>query len=273
MTELNSIELIEFYEMQDPRDLVIPRAFLGLYTGTSVNLGAKDSSYQNLTRSRARDEPSRYRLDNKTTASAGTSVSSFNFTLATKIVKQEGLRVMKDQSQALLESRLKNSQSQPMLMFDTGDQRVWLVPELHVMLHLTYASLSYDKDTADLLPNLPHISDVEDPEAAYSKIFECKDFQIRDKTQSMTGSPQYFIDFVKQILVSFEKRKEQVLVRESGPKPSIRASKRRTLHGWDIDDLIKGSMLCKRRMTTLKKSAGDWYRIFKHQPGILALFC
>lgn len=267
-------DLQQFYETQDLQQLTASRAFLGLYRIAEVHLGTKESGYRNLNHSHASRERSRIEL-RETSASVGGSVSGmWNFMIGMKFSKQKGLRVVEDQSRILLERRLKNSQSQPVLMYDVGDHRGWLVPEINALLHITQACIARDNDLEPLLDSMPHAQASVDGAAAFSAIHDGKKFEIRKADQSFTDQPQYFIDFIKQILVGFERRKEVVLTRDNRSNmPITTPFGGPTLYGWEVEDLITGSMFYDRKEIKLNKTAGDWFRITKERADLLVLFC
>ena len=269
------VDMSQFYETQNLRQLVEARAFLGLYENAQVHLGTNGSGYRNLNYSHATREKSKFQLY-EMSATMGSSISSmWNFTVGTKFSKQKGLRVVENMSKVLLERRLKNSQSQPLLMYDVGDQRGWLIPEISALLHITQACLSRDDDLMDILDSMPHAQEDIDGEAAFSAIHAGKEFEVRRAEQSLTGQPQYFTDFITQILTGFERRKEVVLTRDN--KASVPVSvpfRRPTLYGWEVEDLITGSMFYDRKEVKLNKStAGDWFQISENRPELLVLFC
>ena len=278
MDDVESSDLEEYYETTDLQQLVQARAFLGLYEKAQIYLGTKESGFGNLEMSPAPSESNRYQLSNTSMASMGVSASGiWNFTMSTKFTKQKGLRVVEEQSKLFLESRLQNSQSQPVLIFDVGDSRGWMVPELSAMLHITHASISRHPDLAPLLNSMPCVLDPTDSAAALSAIRDGKRFELRGENESLSGQPQYFIEFVQQTLIGFERRKEKVLTRD--PKtttlslPIPMGLRKPTLCGWEVEDLITGSMFYERKEVKLEKSAGDWYLICQNRPDLLVLFC
>ena len=250
------------------------KAFLGLYEHAQVHLGTKESGYRNLNRSYATREKCRYGLSEKVQATTSFSASGiWNFTIGTKFTKQKGLSVVEDQSKIFLEKRLKCSQDHPVLMFDVGTSRGWLVPEITALLHLTLASISRENDLASKLDLLPHVVEALGGEASFSAIRNGRDIELREAGESLSGLPQYFIDFVMQILVGFEKRKEKVLTSDPKIFPLSKLLRRPMLYGWDVEDIITSPMFCERKEVVLDKTAGGWDLISQNRPDLLVLLC
>ena len=275
LTDISKHHFRGFYETQDLGFLVQARAFLGLYEKAQVHLGTRGSGYQHLTWSRASCEKSRFQVPGQLSFSFNPSISGMgSFMVGTKFVKQRGLCLVEDQSYKLLETRMLHAKSQPILLYDAGDQRGWLVPESSALLHLSLALISREDDIADVLDSLPHALDSLEGEAALLAIRNNKNIIIRDTTQALYGKPQRFIDFVTQILVGFEKRKEETLTKDAISTISKHALLRQPiLYGWEAEELITGSIFCARREMKLNSStAGDWYLLLKQHPELLVLF-
>lgn len=244
------------------------RTFLGYCKTAEIHLGTSDSSYESVEKSNAKSERPGLETSRKSSLSLGSEFLGF-FTLNVnqKFTLSKSLQAMTKVKNTFLEDRLLQARDQPLLLYDTGDKRGWLVPELSVILHIALAWASRQPDRSDIINCIPRAAvSGNGGEAAYNAIMEKGNIKLRT---SLDGKPQFFSDLIKNILAAFESRKEMIFEKN---KDSVGLRlKRQPLRGWEFIDFVTFEYLFERKEVAIDRTGG-WDRIATGNPNLIVLF-
>ena len=262
-----------WYETTDFDLLSKARTFLGYCKNAGIHLGTKDPNFRDIKRSDAMIERDRPEVSRELSASLGSDgMGIFGAMFGFKVIYPRALRGTTKSINLSLEDRLLRSKEQPLLLYDTGKKRGWLVSELSVVLHIAHAWAAC-QDTSRKIPtnSVPFAKVLADGGlAAWDAIREGKTLELSD--DGIEGRPELFIDRIKNIVTALESRKELTIERENASGSRLR--NRPGLRGWEFVDLVTMSYLFKRREVPINtRTGGDWYHIANDNPDVVVLFC
>lgn len=216
-------------------------------------------------------DPTSVRIGNEVTANLGTpGLGVFGANFGAKILIPNPHRAVIDSDTPLFVDDTINSRCQPLILYDVGSERGWLVPELSVILHLIH-KWAFRQKNQSLLNRLPFARSVwNGGEAAFSEINANKDLQIL--SNSRDGVDLDLQSLVKKMLTVVESRKEQIIEKESS---SIRApSWKSVLNGWEFNDIAAFKHISTMKTVEINEgTGGNWHLIPKYNPEIVVLFC
>ena len=139
LIDLDEIEGTDgYYKVQDVQQLCAKKAYLGWCSVTTVLLGTQEARYQDVTWS----DPSKVRRHIEFSGfslSLGSSGLGFGGPIGTAnfvIPKAQRTHFMDVENQ--LKDRLKYSIARPVIVYDTSDQRGWMIPIVCLILYMVH---------------------------------------------------------------------------------------------------------------------------------------
>jgi len=261
----------EIVEDIDLRALQTARTFVGWTWDAHVHVGAKTSGYDSIRDSKVPYSPRRPRLAREMTSGIGTSgLGFFGVQLGTKVVIPKGIFGPVKHEHILLEDMLLNSRNNPLLLWDAGTRRGWMVSEIAVLLMILHVWAARQTDSETLFKKIPfadHSSD--DAQACYETIRTNRNLQLRSQANG-DGEDLKFMTQVENIFAAVESRKEEIITRNNA---SARFSFSTYLKGWELIDIAHSKPWFKERRLLLDDTCGSWPSIVEKQREVLVLFC
>ncbi|KAK5167846.1 hypothetical protein LTR04_007183 [Oleoguttula sp. CCFEE 6159] len=219
----------DWYQTMDFESLARPRTFLGYCSYAQIHVGTE---VREIKPSGIIAERDRLVLDREVPITINFKTPFFSIGFGTRITLRKSHLHTLEGKQLTYEDRLRRAAATPLLLYDSGTRIAWLVPELSVLLHMVFASLSHKDLPHEVLQSLRLAEPSADGgKAALSAIQSCNSIALWDKAGD--DRPHRFMDVVTQFLEVFDSRKEEgKLARET-----LRITGRSGLRGWDFTDL------------------------------------
>lgn len=172
-----------FVEDVDLRTLQTARTFVGWTWDAHIHVGTKTSGYASIRDSKVPYSPRRPRLAREMTSGIGTSgLGFFGVQLGTKVVIPKGIFGPVKREHILLEYMLLNSRNNPLLLWDAGTKRGWMVSEIAILLMILHVWAARQTDSETLLKRIPFADrSSDDAQASYKAIRTNKNIQLRSQ--------------------------------------------------------------------------------------------
>lgn len=133
------------------------RAFVGYFPKAEIQLGTKDSGYEQIQISGAEyDDRKEIILENEVTPQlGGSAMGFFSAQVSGKVTLYRAASHRLRGAHNRVYDKFRNAKDNPLLLFDVGTKRGWLVPEICVILHLALAWASLQYSPEEVLANMP----------------------------------------------------------------------------------------------------------------------
>ena len=247
------------------------RTFVGWTQDAHVHVGAKTSGYDSIRDSKVLPSPRRPRLAREMTSGMGTSgLGFFGMQLGAKVIIPKGVFGPVKREHILLEDMLLNSRNNPILLWDAGTRRGWMVPEIAALLMILHVWAARQTDSEALLKKIPFAEASSDAaQGCYEAIRTHRNLQLRSQADG-DGEDLKFITQVENIFAAIESRKEEIITRNNS---SARFSYSTYLKGWELTDIAHSKPWFKEKRILLDDTCGTWPSVLAKQREVLVLFC
>ena len=261
-------------ETLDLKGLQSSRTFVGWCKKAISHAGTKASGFKEIRDSQAPARSRRPRLEPEFAPSIGTSgLGFFGGQLGLKIKFPKSVyRPVKDEH-ALMEDKLLNAKNNPLLVWDEGTRRGWIISEVAAILMIIHVWAYRQTDSESLLQKIPFSEcSSEDGLASYQAIREHENVILRSQP-SGEAKDLVFGAMVKKFFVALESRKELIIFEEESVPLTISVSSHLT--GWEVTDMAYSTEFFAQKKTSLnKKTCGNWPSVlFRKRKEVLTLFC
>ena len=230
------------------------RAILGWSRVAQTLLGTAGLNYKDIDWSEANEAGRSTRLAGGGLGLQSNIIGQLNFALGPK----DG-RLLLSQNGPLLKI-IERAEKTPVVLYDHGERRAWLVPAHEVILHVihTRCCLNLYKLDRSKIKNLysdetARISD----QAATRVVIANPDQQLYEST-SLGEKPYYVRDAVVDIWSLLERMMERDAVITSAPGVPVRGTMRDKLYGWEFRALVEDKSSFRQKEQVLEKSNGGW---------------
>lgn len=240
--------------------LIHTRTFLGCYKKVIVHLATKEVAYNIIEQSALRPSKPMAELTGLNFGAGFNKIVALNSAAVFTIPKN--IRVQRKSDS--YDQMLTFSSKMPVILYDTFDQRAWMVPALSVIYHMVHVWFSRHKDDFTTGINRPPYA------RAISNIGgEARDIISRSGGFHLYNSvedekPRLLSEHIKDYLLQFEQ-----LMAVPPVHNSIGADK---LTGWDLMDIISGEPLSTLSAPVGAKFQGNWYSLIQNS-NMIVLFC
>ena len=251
---LDEIEGIDaYYKVQDIQQLLDKRAYLGWSSVATVRLGTQEASYQEVTWSdsskiRRHIEFSGFSL------SLGSSGQGFGGPTGTAnflIPKAQRTHFMDVENQ--LKDRLKYSIARPVIVYDTLDQRGWMLPIVCLMLYMMHLRVQKVPKppgaSRDGLAPMPYSR--VDREAAY-EAYEILTEYMEPGSASALGNSEDWTDTLTLFYIAldtfFSKSKEL-------------SSSSSDISGFELMDVVLAEKPFRYNSRHIQRNSGGWAQL------------
>ena len=253
--DLDEIEgMDEYYKVQDLQQLWEKKAYLGWCSVATVRLGTQEAKYQEVTwsdpsKSRRCIEVSGFSLS---LGSAGLGFGGPTGTVNFVIPKTQRTHFMDVENQ--LKNRLNISIARPVIVYDTLDQRGWMIPTVCLMLYMMHLRarklpkpLGASKD--DLL--MPYSKG--DREAAH-EAYDILTRYMNPQSTSALGNSEDWKDILALFYIAldtfFAKSKELSSRSSASHSPEI--------SGFELMDAVLAEKPFRYNSRQIQKNSGGW---------------
>jgi len=236
----------------DQKSLASTRAFLGWWGKVTTNLGTPDARYEKITWSRAKESVSPVTISAASIGFKTIIPGELSFAIGPKDSK---LHISQTGPYEVI---LQHFSKAPIVLYDTGERRGWLVPSSAVIAHIAKTrhsrkAFSIPGKIVDIISTDPAQNTCD---AAERMLLENGSTKLIDQE---TGSCDfYFRDMVQGIWNVLELLLACDTKWESTPGIQIRTAKAQRLRGWEFMDVVDGPSTFTRKETPLKESCGGW---------------
>ena len=254
-----------WYKTTEIENFASKKHFLGYCCLAEIHLGTKNSGSEYVQRSRALEEDSCLHIKNFSASLGTEGLGYFGGAIGATMKLSKGLKASFDDRHLTDDDRLRRSSLSPLIFYDTGSGRGYMVPELSAILHCLHSWSAVQRISASV-PFADVSSDGGD--SAMTAIMQGKDNILHE---SLDGTPVRVIDKVTLFLDRFDQLKEQGLLRsqEMSLKRIVRKSDK--LLGWELEDLVNLKNPMSRKAWSLTKHS-PWLQYVLKNQDILVLF-
>jgi hypothetical protein len=156
---------------------------------------------------------------------------------------------------------LKHASTTPVTLYDTHEQRAWLVPASAVITHIVQKRLQLDRGSdgvlnAEIVATVPTADiacDAEDMLLANANV-------LLNEEEQDYGMYQ-FRDMVSSIWSLLEIILDKNVQRHTTSSPSVRMTLHKYLNGWEFMDIVKERSPFRLKEAKLPKSHGGWIEL------------
>lgn len=265
LRELNKAMGLSF-QGENWADLAQPTAFLGHCKYAVIRLGTQGLDASPITPSQVPSIGPTFEVNHAGTGSFGfnkyvTAQANFDW----KISSREKAAIPGADIQ--LSDRLARGRDTPLLLYDNGACRAWLVSELSVALHMTHVYLSGKNLDGSMKDRIPVAAAASNGgEAAFQAIETAAELSVPLRF----GCQREFPKIVDDFLTVFEQRKQQEIISRTVTRISLKDG----LRGWDFDQLQRRPLLVEQQKLSrglMGQRSPVWWKLFK-SPEVLVIF-
>lgn len=244
------------------------RAFVGWAMDAEMHVGARTSGFESIRNSKAPFTPRRPRFGREMTLSIVTSeLGFFNVNFRTKLVIPQSMFGPVKREHILMEDMLLNSKEDPIILWDVGTARGWMVSELAALLTILHVLALRRTDGEALLERIPYAQQPSnDGEASYKAIREHQ--HLLSRSSDTDGENLPLMTQVKNIMAAMESRKEEVIKIDHA---FSKFSNSTYLHGWELTDIASSKPWFKEKRVALDDTCETWPSILADRPEVLVL--
>ena len=237
------------------------RHFLGYCSNANVYAGTRDSGYATIRHSGAQEEATTMQLSSlqATLGSEGTGI--FGGSLGVSLKFQKGLR--HNLRDCPLDRELGRASNHPLLLYDTGTGRGWLVPEISALLQCVQSWQVRKNHLSIPFANIAS----DGGKSAEEAIITSKDDVVY--TDRVTNNPVKFQEVVQSFMNRFNQLREQTVLHSL---ETHLIKRKNILLGWDYSDIAEEAWTMRRREWRLTHNS-PWLKHVYDQPEILVLMC
>ncbi|KAH0556064.1 hypothetical protein GP486_005996 [Trichoglossum hirsutum] len=159
---------------------------------------------------------------------------------------------------------LSFSSNIPVILYDTSDQRAWMVPALGVIYHMVHVWFSQHRDSFTTTINQPPYARAvaNIGREAREVISDHGEFSLYHSVEDR--KPRFLREHVKNYLLQFEQMMAAPPVHDSLGTEKLR--------GWDLMEIVWGQPLSSLSTPTRAKFQGNWYSLIRNS-NMIVLFC
>jgi hypothetical protein len=229
------------------------RAFVGWWGTTETHLGTESANYENIDWSASDQVTRRIKFSGATLGFQQILTGEINFSLGARDGKLHVER--KGPYQRIVQC----SARAPVVLYDSCEQRAWLVPSSAVILHIAktrhYRNPYVHNGKRITFPSAD--LSTSNHEAAEKVLLEQALFQLC--THGDIGNQGYYLrDLVRDIWSYLESLLDKNVEKEATSDPEVRGTARHILRGWEFMDLVDDRSPFRLKETHIGKSSGGW---------------
>lgn len=230
----------------DLTSLKSTRTFVGWSSSVEQLLGKADANYENVDYSGAADATNRLKLHGGSLGFQQFALAQVDFTLGVKDGKCHFQR--KGPYRRLIDA----SEKTPILLFDTGERRAWLVPASGVMMHIAQHRNWLE----------PYIS--EKGKVAFKDEASFKDALLSNGPSDLSCDEEYqFKDLVTGVWSILEFLLDQSAIPDRDAGLDVLSPFRYTLEGYEFKSVVEERSPMRRKTCKVKHTAGQWPSLIK----------
>ncbi|RDW61992.1 hypothetical protein BP6252_11425 [Coleophoma cylindrospora] len=236
----------------DMASLASTRAFLGWWGTTTTHLGTDDANYHNLSWSAIREPQRPATFSGGTLGFQNLGTGEISFSVGPKDGK---LHVSRSGPYQRI---IKHASNTPVILYDSDEKRSWLVPSSAVIAHIARTRhfrepFFVEEMPVSLISADPRLNVYESAEQT---------LLINSGTKLASGylgvGDFFFRDLVLGIWSLLENLMDKDIKKETTADPTIHATLRKSLRGWEFMDLVEERSPIRLKETHLEKSSGGW---------------
>ena len=230
------------------------RVILGWSQVAQTLLGSASLNHESIDWSEAKEAGRSTRLSGGGLGFQSNLIGQLNFALGAK----DG-RLLLSQNGPFVKI-IDLAEKTPVVLYDHGEKRAWLVPALEVIHHVIQTRLCLNLYTSDISKAKFSYSDetakISD-QAARRAVMASKDQQLYECT--MPGEKAYYVrDAVLDIWSLLERMMERDAMITSTPGIAVQGTWRDKLYGWEFRALVEDKNSFRRKEQVLAKTNGGW---------------
>lgn len=256
-------------EIEDLAPLASQRTFLGCCRKVQIHLGTVGSGYELVTSSGAPFERPGPQLSRELSTTFGLS-KFITASIGSKVLIPKGLMLAVNAEDQFIPDMIRNSKSQPLVLYDVPNEQTWMVPELSTVLHLAHAWACKQPDSSEVQRHLPFAHEYWDGgQAAYESINNSGEKVLR---LARGGDKEITVySLIRRLLLALGDRKASQRERENQLFGALH--RRPRLSGWDFEDIAKGCSLPRLKTIEInQKSSGGWSAMSFVDANVAVLF-
>ncbi|RDW67029.1 hypothetical protein BP5796_09778 [Coleophoma crateriformis] len=236
----------------DMASLASTRAFLGWWGTTTTHLGTDEANYHNLSWSAIREPQRPATFSGGSLGFQNLGTGEISFSVGPKDGK---LHVSRSGPYQRI---IKHASNTPVILYDSDEKRSWLVPSSAVIAHIARTRhfrepFFIEEKPVSLIAADPCLNVYESAE---------KTLLVNSGTKLASGylgvGDFYFRDLVLGIWSLLENLMDKDIKKETTADPTIHATLRKSLRGWEFMDLVEERSPIRLKETHLDKSSGSW---------------
>lgn len=238
-------------EEVDYEALRTTRAFLGWWKSSETHLGTEDAAYDSIDWSPAGEAKRPARFSGGNIGFQTMITGQLNFIMGAKDGRLHFSQ--KGPFQRIVQCAEKT----PVVLYDLGDRRAWLVPALDVMLHAVQTRhhlLPYkiDGENIKLTPVNP-----EKGRGAATEAVSANQLRQLYERDVATEKVYYFKDVILDIWSQMERLMDKEDSIEACPGLALHGTMQSKIYGWEYMSLVHEKKY-QRKEATIAKSSGGW---------------
>jgi hypothetical protein len=204
-------------------------------------LGTEDINFENIDYSGAQEALSDCTFTGGTLGFQQFGIAQFDFALGPKDGKFHFKRT------GPYRKIISSAEKTPVLLYDTGERRAWLVPASSVMLHIAQHRHWLEPFTVDDEPVRFHTG-----QSARETLLKSALVQLSDEEQ------YNFRDMITNIWSLFEYLIDQKVAQDRKPGKKIHAALQEILFGFEYKAVVEERSPFRQKKCTLARSNGGW---------------
>lgn len=230
----------------DLESLSLTRAIVGWCSVVDTILGRNDINYENIDYSGAQDAESSLRLAGGTFGFQQFGVANLDFTLSPKVGKCHFQR------SGPYRNIISSAEKTPIVLYDTGERRAWLVPASSVMLHIAQHRNRLE----------PFMIEGKPVELQIDQ--SVRETLLKSALISLSDDEQYtFKDMITSIWSLLEFLLDQNVGHDRMPGKTVRGTLRDVLSGFEFKAVVEERSPFRRKQGYIEKTSGGWPALAK----------
>lgn len=237
----------------DVESLKNTRHFVGWWGTAETHLGTKTANYENIDWSACNQVGRGLKISGATLGFQQIMTGEINFSLGARDGKLHIQR--KGPYQRIVQCAARS----PVVLYDSGEKRAWLVPSSAVILHIAktrHFRNPYMNDGKEIV--FPSADPSTSSHEAAEKVL-LEQAPLKLCTQDGLGNQDYYLqDLVRDIWSYLETLLDKNITKEATTDPELKATMRDLLRGWEFMDLVDDRSPFRLKETYIEKTSGGW---------------
>jgi hypothetical protein len=229
------------------------RHFVGWWGVTETHLGTETTNYENIDWSASNQVGRGLKFSGATLGFQQIMTGEMNFSLGARDGKLHIQR--KGPYQRIVQCAARS----PVVLYDSGEKRAWLVPSSSVILHIArtrhFRNPYMNEGKEIVFPSADPSTNSH--ESAQKVLLEQAPLKLC--TQDGLGNQNYYLqDLVRDIWSYLESLLDKNVTKEATTDPELKGTMRDLLRGWEFMDLVDDRSPFRLKETYIQKTSGGW---------------